>query len=463
MIGLIIICGLGIVTMLSQIFGFKKLLFPIVIAGIAAAIGTNIFEWSNPVSIPYFDNMISFEKHSLVFSSVLLLTALFWFVVADPYFRKGTHKVDHYALVLFSLTGALMLTAFTNMATLFLGIEILSIPLYILAGSQKNDMKSNEAGFKYFIMGSFISGFLLMGITLVYGATGSFDLQEIKTFIELNSGNLPMFFYVGVIFLLIVLMFKVSVAPFHFWAPDVYEGSPTLITAYMGTIVKTAAFAAFLKLFLLVFVDVNEIWVNTIAGVVALSLIISNISAGVQTSVKRMLAYSSISQAAFMLMVVLANNTFNMSVDALVYYSLAYSLASIISFGILYYVSNDENENFDAFNGLFKRNPLLAVSMTISMLSLAGIPVSAGFFAKYFVLSTLFSGSFLWLTILAILASAVAAFYYLRIVNAMITGKSLIETPIEVGLGPKIVFVLSALLILGLGIAPEVLTQLFHF
>src|SRR4051812_43103527 len=342
--GLLIISGLGILAMLAEIFKFKKLLLPIVLLGLIAAYALNFMEWRTGMSISYFDNMIAFDKPAIAFSGIILATAFFWFILANDYFEEDTNVVDHFALVLFALVGALMLTSFRNMTTLFLGIEIMSIPLYVLAASRKEQLRSNEAGFKYLIMGSFASAFLLFGIALIYGASGSFDLGTIQRYVSENSGNLPLFFHVGVVMMLVAMCFKVSAAPFHFWTPDVYEGSPTLITALMSTVVKTAAFAAFMRLFMMGFANVSEIWTGILAVVVALSLIISNFSAAMQNSVKRMLAYSSISHAAFMLIVIVANVRSNMSVDALIYYSLAYSIGSILAFGILYNVTRNGNE-----------------------------------------------------------------------------------------------------------------------
>jgi NADH-quinone oxidoreductase subunit N len=361
--------------------------------------------------------MISFDKLAIAFSGIILLTAFFWFILANNYFDKSSSLVDHFALVLFALVGALMLTAFKNMTTLFLGIEIMSIPLYVLAASKKEDLKSNEAGFKYLIMGSFASGFLLFGIALIYGACGTFDIMKMRMFIEHNATQLPLFFYVGVVLILIALLFKISAAPFHFWAPDVYEGSPILITALMSTIVKTAAFAAIFRLFSIGFGSISEVWTSALALIIAASLIIANFSAAMQSNVKRMLAFSSISHAGFMLMVILANIRTNISLDAIIYYSLAYSIGSISAFGILYNVSRKGNEDISAFNGLSKNNPLIALCMTLAMFSLAGIPITAGFFAKYFVFTTLIGTPYKWLLILAIITSAVGAYYYFKIVN----------------------------------------------
>ncbi len=461
--GLLIISGLGILAMLAEIFKFKKLLLPLILLGIVAAYAFNFMEWRSGMSIPYFDNMIAFDKPAIAFSGIIIATAFFWFILANDYFEDDSNLVDHFALVLFALVGALMLTAFKNMTTLFLGIEIMSIPLYVLAASKKKDLKSNEAGFKYLIMGSFASGFLLFGIALVYGATGSFDLMQIRMFISENSNQLPAFFNVGVVLMFAAMCFKVSAAPFHFWAPDVYEGSPTLVTALMSTIVKTAAFAAFMRLFLVGFGSVNELWAGALAVVIALSLIIANFTAAMQSSVKRMLAYSSISHAAFMLMVILANLRSNISVDAIIYYSLAYSIGSIAAFGVLYFVSKNGNENFEAFNGLGRRNPLMAFCMTVAMLSLAGIPVTAGFFAKYFVFTTMIGTQYKWLLILAILTSAVGVYYYLKLVIAMYFSKPNSADPVTVERLGSMVIVITTIITLVLGLFPGSVAGLFEF
>jgi NADH-quinone oxidoreductase subunit N len=459
--GLFIISGLGVLAMLAEIFKFKKLLYPLVLIGILAAYVTNFMEWNNNYNIEMFGNMMRFDNVALAFSGVILVTAFFWFILANDYFEHD-HVTDHFALVLFAIVGAIMLTGFSNMTTLFLGIEILSIPMYVLAASRKRDLASNEAGFKYLIMGSFASGFLLFGIALIYGATGSFDLMAIRSFISHSQGDLPAFFYAGVLMVLIAMLFKVSAAPFHFWAPDVYEGSPTVITALMSTIVKTAAFAAFMRLFLVVFGGVNESWSMVLAVVIALSLVVSNITAATQQSVKRMLAYSSISHAAFMLMAILANQRGMASVSAILYYSLAYSVGSIAAFTVLYNVSKaKDNANIEAFNGLGKRHPFMAACMVIAMLSLAGIPITAGFFAKYFIFSVMIGTTFKWLIILAILTSAVGVYYYFKVIIAMYFKEEDGEQEVTMETSHVLLLVLTTIFTLALGIVPKYVIEIF--
>ena len=459
--GLFIISGLGILAMLAEIFKFKKILYPVVLLGIIAAYCVNFMEWNNNMSIREFDNMIHFDNFSLAFSGVILGVSFFWFILANDYFKNETNVTDHFSLILFTITGALMLTAFRNMTTLFLGIEVMSIPLYVLAASKKQDNASNEAGFKYLIMGSFATGFLLFGIALVYGATGTFDIMEMRGKIAMAQGNLPMFFYAGVMMMLIAMCFKVSAAPFHFWAPDVYQGSPTVITAFMSTIVKTAAFCAFLILFLIGFRSLGTTWHFTLAVVIGLSLLISNVTAASQTSVKRMLAYSSISHAAFMLMAILSNSG-TMSVSAVLYYSLAYSIGSITAFTVLYNVIKSEGDTFESFNGLAKRNPFAAVCMTIAMLSLAGIPVTAGFFAKYYVFTAMMTTSYKWLLIVAILTSAVGVYYYFKIIIAMYFKPATKHEAVTFETNHVLLIAITSLLTLALGLVPGFILEMLH-
>ena len=303
---LVLLSSLGVISLLAEIFSFKKLLYPLVLIGLITTFVLNIFDWDT--NELYF-NMMRYDNYAVAFTSVILVIAFLWFLMSESFFKEETSQADHFALVLFALVGAVIMVSYTNMTMLFLGIEILSISMYVLAGSKKDDVASNEAAFKYLIMGSFATGFLLFGVALIYGSTGSFDLMEIRTFISSHQGTVPAIFYAGVLLMLIGLAFKVSAAPFHFWAPDVYQGAPTVITAIMATIVKTAAFAAFLRLFSTTFAEVSSTWVNILWVMAALTLLVGNITAVLQTNTKRMLAYSSVAHAGYMLLALLAGNT----------------------------------------------------------------------------------------------------------------------------------------------------------
>jgi NADH-quinone oxidoreductase subunit N len=457
---LFVISLLGVLAMLAEIINFKKLLPVLVLAGLALAIGLAVCEWNHPVTIPMFNNMLVFNHYALTFTISLCLITFLWFLLSQHYLESETAVTDHYALILFSLAGAIVMTSFGNLVMLFLGIEILSIPLYVLAGSNKTSLASNEAAFKYFLMGAFASGFLLFGITLIYGATGSFNISVISEHILQNAGSMPSFFYAGIIMIIAGLAFKVSAAPFHFWAPDVYQGSPNVITAYMSTIVKTAAFAAFFRLFSTCFASVESSWSQIIWVMAAITLLLGNITAVYQLSFKRMLAYSGISHAGYILLAVLAIN--NYSAGAIFYYTLAYSVASIAAFTVLQNVYTLKNNDLiESFNGLAKRSPLLAFALTVSMLSLAGIPPTGGFFAKYTIFITAINNGYLSLVIIAVIASLIGVYYYFRLIIAAYFRPANDETTIELSLQHKLLLVITILITIALGLFPDYLIKLF--
>lgn len=378
---LLTISALGILALFAEMFNFKRALFPIVVLGLALLVGFSYFDLGKNEEL---FGMARMDNFALGFTMVIGVSALIWFSLAQNYFKEETSFTDHFALILFAMVGGVVMVSYTNMTMLFIGIEILSISLYVLAGSQKTDFSSNEAAFKYFLMGAFASGFLLFGIALIYGMTGSFDLQEIATAINSNKILQPNILYAGILLMIVGLGFKASMVPFHFWGPDVYQGSPTPVTAFMATIVKTVAVAAFLRLFLISFGGVKESWEGVLMAMAVLTLLVGNITAVLQNSVKRMLAFSSVSHAGYLLLAILALN--EQSSKAVLYYTAAYSLASLAAFFVVHILqTNGKNDDITSFNGLGKSNPTLAFIMTIALLSLAGIPPLSGFLAKYFI------------------------------------------------------------------------------
>lgn len=447
-----ILSGLGVLSLLSEIFNFKKVLFPVVILGLLASVGVLIYDWNS--SIAYFNDMLLFDNYAVAFSIAISGTALLWFIMSQSYFETHTQVTDHFTLILFSIIGAVFMVSYQNLAMLFLGIEILSIPLYVLAGSKMKELSSNEAAFKYFLMGAFATGFLLFGIALIYGVTGSFNLEIISEVIAAGSSDLQGLLYMGILMMLVGLAFKVSAAPFHFWAPDVYEGSPTVITAFMSTIVKIAGFAAFFRIFSVCFASVSEEWIDVITILCILTLAVGNITAVFQNSVKRMLAYSSVAHAGYMLMTLASLN--DVSSSAILYYVISYSIASIAAFTVLHNVAPiKENVNVDAFNGLAKRNPFLGFTMAIALLSLAGIPPLAGFFAKYYIFTAAIYNQNIGLVIVAVVASLIGVYYYFRIIIAMYLKKDDGSVAIKVSQMHKILMAILILLTIALGVAPD--------
>lgn len=453
---LILLSSLGVIALLAEIFSFKKLLYPIVLLGLITTFVLNVSDWGTN---QLYYRMMLFDNYAVAFTAVIIAVAFLWFIMAEGFFKEESNLTDHFALVLFALVGTVMMVSYTNMSMLFLGIEILSIPMYILAGSNKTDVSSNESAFKYLIMGAFATGFLLFGIALIYGATGSFDLHEIATAVSSGKAATSIF-SVGVLLMLVGMSFKVSAAPFHFWAPDVYQGAPTVVTAFMSTIVKTAAFAAFLRLFSTTFMEVSGTWMNVVWIMAALTLLVGNITAVLQTSTKRMLAYSSVAHAGYMLLALLAGN--NYSNSAILFYAGAYSIGSIATFCIVNIISTERKTDvIDSFNGLAKTNPFLAVVMTIALLSLAGIPPTAGFFAKYYIFTAAFAAGNAGLVLIAIIASLIGVYYYFRIIIAMYFKKS-DAAPIAVGMNHKLLLVIIAAAIIAFGLYPDCIIRLLQ-
>ncbi|WP_220763302.1 NADH-quinone oxidoreductase subunit N [Flavobacterium sp. UMI-01] len=411
---LIAIVGLGILCLLFEIFDFRKAIIPISIIGLLAVLGLNATEFSNPAS--YYNNMIVVNKFSTAFSGLFIILAIFLIALGHKFYEFQHSKIsDFIAIKIFLLAGAVAMVSFGNLAMFFLGIEILSISLYVLASSDRKSLKSNEAGMKYFLMGSFASGIILFGICLIYGAMGTFDVIEIS---ELSySAELPIWFPIGIILVTIGMFFKIAAVPFHFWAPDVYEGSPALTTALMSTLAKVVAIATLFKLLTAMNAEISSEFQLVIVIVSMASMTVGNIMALRQVNVKRMLAFSGISHAGFMLMTLL--NTEN-AAGTLLYYTSAYALAGIAAFSVVLYVCyNKHNEDINNFHGLGKTNPLLAAILTASLLSMAGIPIFAGFFAKLFLFNNTIQAGYLSLVIVAVINSIISVGYYFKLILAM--------------------------------------------
>ncbi len=448
---LLIICGLGFVPLLAEIISLRKGLHTAIILGLLAAAIVLIRDWNSPLT--YFNDMLVFDNFSIALTALIVIVSVFWFCIAAPYFIGQPHQTDRTSLIIFTVAGGIMMVSFHNMAMLFLGIEILSISLYVLAGSNKESFFSNEAAFKYFLMGSFATGFLLMGIALIYGATGSFDITKISSYVEANKASLPVFFYGGLFLMFIGIAFKIAVVPFHFWAPDVYGGSPTMITAFMSTVVKIAAVGAFYKIFSECFLSVQASVIETVQVIVVLTLVVANVSAVYQNNVKRMLAYSSIAHVGYILLGFMANSVTYQG--TLLFYLASYSITSLIAFGIVYNIENaNGSAAVEVFNGLYKKNAFVAISLTIALLSLAGIPPLAGFFAKYIILARAVDSDYVGMVILAVLTSLVGIYYYFKVIIVMFT-KEPDRIQLRLPFFSTVIVAILTVLTLMLGLFPE--------
>ena len=411
---LIAITGLGVLCLIFEIFNLRKGIIPVTIIGLLATLGLTISEYGTEAS--YYNNMIVVNNFSVTFSSLFIILTTFIVAMSYNFYSNHATKIsDFISIKLFILAGAIAMVSFGNLAMYFLGIEILSIGLYVMAASERLSLRSNEAGMKYFLMGAFASGIILFGICLVYGAMGSFDVAEIASLSR--SAELPAWFFIGVIMIVIGMLFKVAAVPFHFWAPDVYEGSPTLTTATMSTLVKVVAMATLFKLLIVLNAEISYAFQVIIVVLSIASMTVGNIMALRQNNVKRMLAFSGISHAGFMLMTLLTLST---SAGTLLYYTSAYALSGIAAFAVIIYVCrHNENEDIVNFHGLGKTNPVLAAVLTGALLSMGGIPIFAGFFGKLFLFDQTIEAGYLYLVIIAVINSIISIGYYFKLILAM--------------------------------------------
>ena len=453
---LIYTCCLGLLCLVAEILNLRKLLIPVILAGLAAIFCVNYMDWQHvgPIMIGGMDmaHMMQVDKFTVAFNGLLIGAAALLFTLSADFYKDEQHHLsDYLAILIFILTGAMVLTSFANLIMLFLGIEIVSISLYIMAGSRKFDIRSNEAGFKYFLMGSFASAILLFGITLIYGSSGSFELSKISEFAASSGMNSPMFL-VGAMLMVAAFLFKVAAVPFHFWSPDVYEGSPSLVTTMMATLVKVSFFAAFYRLMSGGLLGIHDYTNDILVIVAAATMIVGNLIALSQENFKRLLAYSGISHAGYMLLAILSLKSDSSS--ALFFYGAAYVLATIGAFAVAIPVFKATGkETIDAFDGLGRKKPFLAAMLTMSMLSLAGIPPLAGFLGKYYIFSEAIKNGYAILTVLAVLASIVGVYYYFKVILAMYT-KQGDDTEIKPTLLYTIVMLVCVGLSLLLGVWP---------
>ncbi len=450
---------LAILVLYLGLFKAKKALMPVSIIGLLAAAGLLCYQWNSEL-VPLFSGMVLFDNFSIAFSVLMIVLTIFILMLSKDYFKAISDQIaEYYSLLLFSLTGAVLVVSFYNLTMLFIGLEIMSVALYILAGIRKRDFASNEASLKYFLMGAFSTGFLLFGIALLYGATASFSLEAIQDYVVNSETAISPLFYTGILFLIIGLAFKVGAAPFHFWVPDVYDGSPTLITIFMSTVVKIASIAAFLRLFWFCFMPVQDFWVPILLVISVLTLFIGNITAMMQQSFKRMLTYSSVSHVGYMLFAIISLSA--SSANSIFIYVAAYSLATVIAFGGFIVVKRSYgSEQYEAFNGLAKKNPILSLSIAIAMLSLAGIPLTFGFIGKFMMFSAALSNYHVVLLVLAVINAAIGIFYYFRVIIAMYFRSGGEREEIQLNLNYKIVLLLAALLTILFGVYPGLISGL---
>ncbi len=405
------------------------------------------------------------DGFSLVFTGIMAVALGLTALLLDDYIeREGVGGVEMYVLLMLSAAGGVVMASANDLIVLFLGIETLSIAVYILAAMHSKRLESLEAGLKYFILGAFSSAFLLFGIAFVYGATGSTNLIDIRTFLDTTTLTNDAMLLAGFGLMLVGLGFKVAAVPFHAWTPDVYQGAPTPVVAFMASAVKAAGFAALIRVFVVTFGPYRLDWQPAVYVMAVLTLVVGSVLAIVQRDAKRMLAYSSINHAGFILVGVQAATS--RGTAAVVFYAVIYTFLVIGSFGVLTAVSGkgDRATTLDDLDGLSERRPALALAFAILLLAQAGVPLTTGFVAKIEVIGAAVEAHSYWLALIAMLTAAVSAFLYLRIVLAMYVGKSseeaLAAPRTRIPTAVVLVIGIAFMVTVGFGIIPEPIDQL---
>ena len=410
----------------------------------------------HPLPAFAFTDSYIVDHLSIFFICIFTLSSALTILLSFEYNeRKGIKAGEYYALILLCTVGMIILASSTDLIMIFLGIEIVSICLYVLAGFRRDDPVSNEAALKYFLLGAFSTGFLLYGMTLIYGSTGSTNLFKIAGFIKTEGAQSNPLILMGIVLLVIGFGFKVAAVPFHMWAPDVYHGSPTPVTAFMAVGPKAAAFAAFFRVFTEAIPDMSLSWEILLCIIAVLSMFVGNLGAIMQTNIKRMLAFSSISHAGYLLIAVIAKSS--LAGSGLLFYMLAYAFTTFGAFAIIILLGKKEEENLELenYSGLAYKHPILALSMTVFLLSLGGLPPFAGFVAKFYIFSAAIEEGFVILVVIAVLNSAISFYYYLKVVVYMYMKEP--ESEFQISLTPMTLFVVILGIIgtVELGIFPD--------
>ena len=367
-----------------------------------------------------FSGMLAVDPYAQVLGLIAIAAGALTVLTSVHYIRdRGFDHNEYYVLLLFSVGGMVMMAAANNLIIVFIALELLSIPLYVLAGMSWHDPKSGEAALKYFLLGAFASGFLLFGIAMMYGALRTTDLAQIAAAVP-DLGSSPLLLF-GAALVLVGLGFKVALVPFHMWTPDVYEGAPTPITGFMSVGAKAAGFAALFRIFVYALGSIQADWTFLLSLLAAATMIVGSILALSQTNLKRMLAYSSIANAGYLLTGVAAGNA--TGAYGVIFYLIAYLFTNLGAFAVLTEMARrfpeDEDQTYHTYRGLYQRSPGLAIMMMIFMLSLAGIPLTGGFVGKYLLFASAIQAGLDWLALIGVVTSVISAFFYLRVIVDM--------------------------------------------
>lgn len=435
------------------------------ILGLLVALGCTVAVFPESPQVAFAGNVIH-DPMSVVLRALILAFGVFMFAYGRDYFaRTSTLKGEYFVLGMLALLGAMLITVGGNLLLLYLGLELLSLSMYALVALERDSSSASEAAIKYFVLGALASGLLLYGMSMIYGATGSLDLGVIAQTIRAGAGSEgalanPQVLSFGMVFIVIGLAFKLGVVPFHMWVPDVYEGAPTPVTLFIGSIPKLAAFALAFRLLGQGLGPMADQWQSILYALAVLSMVLGNLVAIAQTNIKRMLAYSTISHMGFLLIGFLAAT--GAGYASAMFYAVVYALTSLAAFAFVILISHRgrEGDRIVDFAGLGRRAPWFGFLAIVVFFSLAGVPPFPGFWAKWFVLKETVDSGFMNLAVIAVLSSVVGAFYYLNLLKVMFFDEPAPDTPV-VGAGADFRLVLSvnSLLLLALGLLPGLLMQ----
>jgi NADH-quinone oxidoreductase subunit N len=405
-----------------------------------------------------FHGTVTVDNFSIFFNWIFLVAALIVAVVSYRYLENaGEHHGEYYSLILFAQCGMYFLATGTDLVTLFVGLELMALTFYVMVGFLRSEKRSNEAALKYLLLGAFSSGFLVYGFSVLYGIAGSTRLADIVTAVVSRPPWDPVV-YLALITTSVGLLFKIAAAPFHMWAPDAYEGAPTTVTAYLSVASKAASFAFLLRLFygqLAPFAALRDVWVPILAVIAVITMTVGNLAAINQTNVKRLLAYSSISHAGYMLLGLVAGN--ERGIIGIAVYIMVYTFMNLGAFLVLVALRRQKiiGDEMDDISGLMKKSPGYAVLMLIFLISLAGIPPTAGFLGKYYIFLSLIEAHQYTLAIIATLYAAVAIYYYFRIVKSMFVSELREKEPMATSFGMRLALTVSGVMTLVIGLYPE--------
>ncbi|MBF0329735.1 MAG: NADH-quinone oxidoreductase subunit N [Nitrospirae bacterium] len=442
----IVIISAATIMLLLELFFKNKGVLAFMGIGIAA-----LAMYFVPMSIgDTFNGMFKSDLYSIYFKFIFLLNLMLTIMISLQYMKREKAEYgEYYSLLLFATAGMMLMASAKDLIVLYLGLELMALSTYILAGIKKHDIRSNEAAIKYLLLGGFSSAILLYGISLLYGLTGTTDIYSISVYFKFQGSSLPV--VMAMMFITAAFCFKIAAAPFHMWAPDVYEGAPTSVTAFMSIGPKAAGFAVIGRIFYVAFQSLQADWVPVLIGISILTMAVGNILAITQTNIKRMLAYSSIAHAGYMLIGVIVGTSEGLS--AMITYLLIYTFMNMGAFAVI--ILLDRGDEIKDYEGLAKSQPLVAGLMLVFMFSLTGIPPTAGFIGKFNLFMAAVQAGYAWLVIIAVMFSAVSAYYYLRIVMNMYMKDMTEEASITPSPTLALALAITIMMVFAIGIMPS--------